>query len=247
MKTKANTTFICGLLVALSYLQFGNQLSAANLLTDFGASPPVVKPEGDKSLANQALEFQTDLFTGRFNYHVPIIVPPGRLGSEPTISLAYNSSGANGWCGVGWDLTMGYIQRETKRGVPATGSPYSDSLGFVYSLGGGSGRLINVGGSDYRPEINKSFLKFTYSGGYWVVTDKSGTKYYFGQTSASRIANSRGTFTWALNTILDSNGNKTTVTHNQTVGDGQLYLSQIAYNANDNSPAISAPCTVDFS
>jgi hypothetical protein len=52
-------------------------------------------------------KFQTDLFTGRFSFPIPIIVPPGRGNSQPNIALAYNSAGGNGWCGVGWMLDMG--------------------------------------------------------------------------------------------------------------------------------------------
>ena len=72
----------------------------------------------DSAFPNASLNFQTDLFTGRFVYSVPIIVPPGRQGAQPQFALTYNSSGGNGWCGVGWGLDIGFIQRETRFGVP---------------------------------------------------------------------------------------------------------------------------------
>src|SRR5688572_31317194 len=34
--------------------------------------------------ANDILSFQTDLFTGRFAYSIPIVVAPARQGAEPT-------------------------------------------------------------------------------------------------------------------------------------------------------------------
>src|SRR6266566_2982964 len=110
-------------------------------LLDYGAIPAVSRPQGDQSAANQKLDFHTDLFTGRFNYHIPIVVPPARGSSQPSIALEYNSANKNGWCGVGWDLDLGYIQRETRRGVPVSSGAYSDSYGFVFSVAGQSGRL----------------------------------------------------------------------------------------------------------
>src|SRR6266568_2613170 len=91
-------------------------LARGSDLTDYGAIPSLTKPGQDQSAANEKLDFHTDLFTGRFTYAVPIRVPPGRQGSEPSLALRYNSSAKNGWCGVGWDLDMGYIQRETRLG-----------------------------------------------------------------------------------------------------------------------------------
>jgi hypothetical protein len=41
---------------------------------------------------------------GAFNYGVPIWVPPGRNGMQPSLSLSYSSNGRNGLLGVGWSL-----------------------------------------------------------------------------------------------------------------------------------------------
>src|ERR1700759_5394906 len=63
-------------------------------------------------------DFQTDPFTGRFGYSVPFELAPARHSSTPSLELRYNSANPNGWCGVGWDIDLGYIERETKYGVP---------------------------------------------------------------------------------------------------------------------------------
>src|SRR5262245_24462455 len=67
---------------------------------------------------NASLEDHTDLFTGAFGYRIPIDCPIGRNESTPELSLAYNSESGNGWCGVGWSLEPGFIQRDTRRAVP---------------------------------------------------------------------------------------------------------------------------------
>jgi RHS repeat-associated protein len=230
-------------LVLISLL-LANSLCAGSL-TDYGAIPQLAQPPGNQLNAGQKLDFHTDLFTGRFAYQVPIEVPPARGGTEPGIALQYNSANKNGWCGVGWDLDAGYIQRETRYGVPVSGSSYSDGYGFTFSFGGHSGRLVSEGGGVYYPQINIDFLKFVYSNGWWIVTDKGGRKYIFGDTTASRISvNPYGTFRWALSSTLDPNGNQSVYSY--TTDSGQLYLNQIAYNGNTNSPAIATNCAVVF-
>ena len=210
------------------------------------------------------LDFQTDLFTGRFSYGVPIQVAPARHGTEPQLGLRYNSSAGNGWCGVGWELEIGHIQRETKYGVPVrwTNSfpvkEYDSSKGFTFSLGGNGCPLVAVGPNDYRAETETAFLRFaliTNSGGnlanYWQVTDKSGNNYFFGLTSNSRMANSktgwpsneaRGTFRWALSRVETANGDVTTVAY--TNFGGMIYPTLLAYNGHTNS--LSPTHTVGF-
>src|SRR2546430_11622961 len=67
---------------------------------------------------NERLNFQADLFTGRFAYSVPIVIAPARQGAQPALALVYNSAGGNGWCGAGWSLGAGFIHRGTRYGVP---------------------------------------------------------------------------------------------------------------------------------
>ena len=42
--------------------------------------------------------------TGEFNYRIPIDVPAGRAGMQPSLALAYGSRGRNGHVGVGFQL-----------------------------------------------------------------------------------------------------------------------------------------------
>ncbi len=43
--------------------------------------------------------------SGQAQYTVPLVLPPGRAGMSPFLSLAYNSAGGNGDVGLGWSLT----------------------------------------------------------------------------------------------------------------------------------------------
>src|SRR2546430_13740262 len=86
---------------------------------------------------NERLNFQADLFTGRFGYSYPIAVAPARQGAQPALALSYNSAAGNGWCGVGWSPGGGLIPRGNRDGVPgqsaASAAPpaYDDGTGFV--------------------------------------------------------------------------------------------------------------------
>ncbi|MBI5388209.1 MAG: glycohydrolase toxin TNT-related protein [Verrucomicrobia bacterium] len=233
--------------------------------TLFAADPTPHNSGGEASKQDRAptpsgqLNFQTDLFTGRFGYTVPIQVAPGRNGGEPQIALRYSSAGENTWCGQGWDLDLGYIQREIKKGVPVrwtNGYPvkeYDESKGFVFSLGGQSAALVKTAGNEYRAEIDSAFFRFnliTNSGGsltnYWLVTDKSGHKYFFGAGSNSRMANpktawpsneARGTFRWALSRVETVTGDTTAIIYTNLAG--VLYPFILAYNGHTSGPTNS--------
>jgi hypothetical protein len=56
---------------------------AADIYKHASTSPAPPEP----SSPTGALDFQTDIFTGRFQYRFPIRVAPARQGSEPKISL----------------------------------------------------------------------------------------------------------------------------------------------------------------
>jgi RHS repeat-associated protein len=201
------------------------------------------------------LDFQTDVFTGRFGYTVPMPLAPARHGSAPDVTLHYTSGGENGWCGVGWDLDLGFIERETRFGVPVlwqgtNASPsYDDAKGFVFSLNGKSSRMVKAG-SVYRAEIEGGFLKFQFTAeNTWVVTDKSGNQYFFGRNASTRVANphwgtaaTNTTFRWALDRIVTVNNDIATISY--TTISNRLYPQQLAYNGHGTD--INPLVTVDF-
>jgi len=185
--------------------------------------------------------FQPDLFTGRATTAIPLAVPPGRKGLQPSLALSYSSSGRNGWVGVGWSLDVGYIERSTKHGAPK----YDSFDTFTFMFQGVSSDLVQIPDGTYRAKDEGAFLRVEHQGvSGWIVTDKSGTRYLFGQAPGSRLQAEDGRiFRWALDKVLDPHGNTLTVTY--TKDQQQLYPSQIRYTGHE--PTSLAPShQVDF-
>jgi len=161
-----------------------------------------------------------------------------------------NPNSPTGGSGSGIQLNLSFL------GVP---SAYDDSKGFVSSFGGTSSALVEVGPTNqnplvYRQQIDTSFLTYKYfTNNYWEVIDKSGNQFFFGEGITNQMENSKAgwaqgsgssTFRWSLDKVVDVNGNETFL--NYTLENGMLYLTNILYNANVNSPALAATYEVDF-
>ena len=213
-------------------------------------------------LAGKKAQQKVDLFTGSFAYSVPIACAPARNASEPNLVLAYSSANDNGWCGMGWDLNIGYIERNARDGFPvaySTGTPpsplnqYDDSKGFILNLSGRESKLFAVATNspliEYRAEVDTDFLRCfcDTNNNNWTVYDKSGNVYYFGETTSTRVANPKtgwsgesGTFRWALDQIVTATGDLTTIgyTTYTSPNTGQpervIYPTQITYNGHTN-------------
>ena len=168
-------------------------------------------------------------FTGAFSYSYPIQVPPGRGGLAPQLSLSYTSTSQDGWLGLGWDLPISSIERETKFGEP----DYDDDDMFIMKLMGASLKFVKEG-SEYRLKDESAFLKIEKSGDYWEAKDKSGTTYRFGYYSNSKLDGGFGTFRWYLDSMKDANGNEVTFTYYQDTGNNQVYPLQIDYDLDNH-------------
>ncbi|MCP3943326.1 MAG: hypothetical protein GY710_17825 [Desulfobacteraceae bacterium] len=186
------------------------------------------KGTGDTSTQVSSSTVNTSLFTGAATAAIPILIPPGRAGMQPKIALNYNSYQKNGWMGMGWDISMGAIQRSTKRGVDYTANDYEVAMG-------GNSKLVprdDWGENFYGAKIEGRFTKYSYDTEKktWEAMDKSGLKYFFGRTPASRQDDPKDAsriFKWCLDTVIDTNGNYMTISY--TKDQGQIYLSNIKY------------------
>ena len=161
-----------------------------------------------------------------------------------------NPNSPTGGSGSGVQLNLTFL------GVPGG---YDDSKGFISSFGGASSTLVQVGPTNqnpliYRQQVDTSFLTYEYfTNDYWEVIDKSGNQFFFGEGITNQMENPKpdwtqgsgsSTWRWALDRVVDANGNETFL--NYTLDHGMLYLTNILYNANLNSPALAASHEVDF-
>lgn len=173
-----------------------------------GPNPSNLSPAGVQDVS---------LFTGALVFSYPIIVPPGRRGIQPDLKLVYNSQAQNGWLGLGWDLSMGSIQRSTKNGIPT----YNDSLDtFILQFQGKTNRLVVIStGSDstgsyteYRAQIESALSRVRYyAPSQWIITSKSGNQYQFLGVGQNTV-NSQY-FYWGLTKVFDPAGNFMQVTY----------------------------------
>jgi RHS repeat-associated protein len=182
----------------------------------------------NKGLGLSGPVVENSQFTGAALVTIPILVPPGRNGIAPKLSLTYNSFRKNGWLGVGWDIDMGSIQRSAKFGV------CYDCDDYVANKSGSFSVLVprtDWGPDYYGAKIEGAFSKyFKNPSGGWIVYAKDGLKYYYGTIAASRQDNTHGIFNWFLDKVEDTNGNFMEITYYKD--QGQIYLDEIRYTGN---------------
>jgi len=159
----------------------------------------------------------------------PIEVPPGRVGMQPDLALTYNSSGGNGWVGLGWDLNVPSITVETRWGVPRY-DPSNETE--TYLLNGEmltpvvhrSELLPRSGdaedGKVFHTRTEGQFRRIIRYGDspstyMWIVTDKDGKRHAYGgnldtKTPTPNLTltdDSGNIFKWALSEVRDLNKN----------------------------------------
>jgi len=170
-----------------------------------------------------------DLLTGSFSHSVPLTIPPGRKGMQPSLSLNYRSSNSNSWTGLGWSLNPGYIVRSTRLGPPS----YDDQKDtFYFITDAGTTELVWLIDNLYQAKIESSFAKFfKESNDSWRVLGKDGSQLFFGQSGESKETSPFGTFSWYLTKAIDNNNNYIIYTYIKDLG--KSYLSRIDYTGND--------------
>lgn len=122
-------------------------------------------PHGQKFVTAGAVPGELNLTaSGAATYSIPLEIPPGRAGAEPTLALEYNSGAGNGPMGVGWGLSgLSQIARCNK--THASPNPVTGADGEATAIKfDGSDRLcldndyligvpdLNGRVSEYRPE-----------------------------------------------------------------------------------------------
>jgi hypothetical protein len=198
--------------------------------------------EADGPFAGLLQAPEANLFSGALSHVIPIRIPPGRKNATPDLKLVYSSlGGGSGLLGEGWSLPLGSVERSTKRGTPRCGTAGIDNTkDFVLSLNGSTLELVEyTAGTEpvYRPRTDQSFLEaIKKSNNTWEVIERSGMRYFFGETTESRLSQTGGcgfTAIWGLTKVQDPNGNTIDIAYK--TGEQSLVPTEIEYGAQTSS------------
>ncbi|HSK26622.1 MAG TPA: SpvB/TcaC N-terminal domain-containing protein [Jiangellales bacterium] len=176
----------------------------------------------------------------------PLSIPPGRAGVEPELELAYDSGGDNGWAGVGWDLSVGAVEIDTRWGTPlfcprTTGPTCGNVESETYLLDGDvlaptavrSGFQPRVAErSDWTRRVETQWERIVRHGDspknyWWEVTDKTGTVRYYGGTPAGQrdpaailTDAADNAVRWNLSAVKDISNNVMRMEYEKPAGQG---------------------------
>jgi hypothetical protein len=208
-------------------------------------------PVHDATVGAMAGQAGTD--GGAAQYTIPIVVPPGRAGMQPSLSLNYNSRSGNGVMGMGWTISgLSSVHR-----CPQTPEQDGQTLGVSYTnsdrLCLDGQRLVAISGNYgaantvYRTEVD-NYARVTQLGGDLSSTDTACFRveqkdghilHYGGVTTASACTvsavNSRvkpsgaaASLSWLVEKIEDRVGNNETLSYTNA-GNGEVLIATIAY------------------
>lgn len=182
---------------------------------------------------------------GSAAYSIPVAIPAGTNGLQPSISLNYSSNFTDGILGIGWGL--GGLSAITRTNKTIYNDSKSDAirrdLTDKYALDGK--RLVTLSGYTYGADNSvygtelEEFSKIVAHGAtgqgpdYFVVFAKSGLIYEYGNTTDSKLKNGTCILSWKLNKITDRYNNYIKFSYVST--DDELPIDKIEYTGNGTS------------
>lgn len=197
----------------------------------------IAMPKGGGALSGIGEKFSPDLHTGTGNFTVPIALPPGRNGFQPSLALTYSTGNGNGLFGLGWSLSIPGISRKTASGVPLYNEDKSTlakgERRDVFILSGAED-LVPVsgaypGGVIYRPRTEGLFARITHHrepnpnhnstspglNNYWRVESKDGLISHYGTQNptvndaavSTKPGDAKRIYAWRLTETRDTFNN----------------------------------------
>jgi len=205
---------------------------------------------------------------GSANYSIPINIPKGTAGMEPSIAIGYSSNGGNGALGVGFDLsgfqriTRGATSRakEDRAGIDPVDFDSEDRFFLDGELLVAVDGVYGAPGTEYRTE-NDGFariISWGYFGSgpeFWTVETKAGLRIELGncQTSCIQDIGGKGALVWGVNKVSDNIGNYYEVVYDGTAPAGEVgyrvkEVNYTGYRRKDGNNVVThAPfCRVAF-
>ena len=205
---------------------FVSLLLAPTALAQTGVSDDRVSlPDGPGSLDGIGDNANVNANMGQSSYSVNVAVPAGFAGLTPQLSMRYSSGGGGGVMGVGWSMSLPYIERMTSKGLPE----YTDADRFVAD---GGTQLVRVSEGDpatYRARFEGGFIRYQWhawesSGGqegYWTAEYPDGRVSYYGADStgtpviSAQVRQLNGIFRYLIVETVDPFGHKITYDYQQ--------------------------------
>jgi RHS repeat-associated protein len=208
------------------------------------AAQTISVPSGGGAIKGLGEKFSADPYTGTGNLTLPVTLPQGRNGFQPTLDLLYSTGNGNGPFGIGWALSVPGVSRRTSKGIPL----YDDT--DVFLLSGAEDLVpIETGGAvtRFRPRTEGLFARIERhrdaANDHWEVASKDGLVSLYG-TPAQRgtdpatlndPAAAGKVFAWKLSETRDSYGNRIVYEYERDTGVecprsfSQLYLRRVQY------------------
>lgn len=201
---------------------------------------------------------------GAATYSIPLTLPQGTAGLQPSIGLSYNSNSGNGIVGVGWNLQgLSSIVRSGRNRSQDENTDkdsltkavsyaltYSNQDRFVLdgqrlvlapeSILAGQQFDINYGNNEtvYQKEQD-DFTKVVFytnaSGGYFKAFTKDGLIYFYGNATDAKVISNNVAIVWKVNRIEDRKGNYITFSYSYDAATGEILPTQINYTGNANT------------
>jgi YD repeat-containing protein len=191
------------------------------------AASTIKVPDGPGSVRGLADPATVEVFTGQVGYQIPIDLPTGRAGFGPTLALHYNGALGNGPLGIGWAIDSVMIRRSDRLGVPA----YDASDELELSGVGGGGRLVRdpnkTNPQQYWVEGKGTSIRVVQRNGRFEVTDANGTRYFLGNSSASREEQDGRVAAWMVDWIVDLGSNQIEFAYLKA--SNRLYLASMVW------------------
>lgn len=184
--------------------------------------------------------------TGSANYTVPIAIPPGIGGMQPSLALSYHSLRGNGIAGVGWDLSASSSINRCAQNLAQDGAIHGIDFSAKDRFCLDGQRLVAItgtygaDGTEYRTEI-ESFARIISHGTagsgplYFTVETKSGEVMEYGTSPDARLGvPGQGEIRlWSLNRIDDTVGNAVTYHYTEDAANSTYEIDRIEYTRND--------------
>jgi YD repeat-containing protein len=189
-----NYTSTCSIYIPQAYLP--NVLPSTNINKSINTSAPVGAIKGSNSVS----------LSGGANYSIPIALPTGTAGIEPSLSLDYNSQGGgSGILGYSWGLSATSAISVTRKDL--YNDVYVGPVNKTNLVLDGNRLVYNSSLQVYETK-NETFSKITpvpdvRIKDYFLVETKDGMKLEYGNATNSRIKG----LLWQLNKKEDQYGN----------------------------------------